>query len=97
MMTFMVAFSSSVFSAILIEVEREFSVSQTVATLGISAALWGSATAPVLWGPSSKVYGIPIFVGFTGFVLFHIPVAVARNLETVIVCQFLVVFLGRRC
>jgi MFS transporter, DHA1 family, multidrug resistance protein len=46
---------------------------------------------PLVWGPLSEVYGRtqPLFIGFTIFVIFQIPVAVAQNLETIMICRFL--------
>lgn len=32
---------------------------------------------------------IPLFVGFFIFAIFQIPVAVAQNIETIIICRFL--------
>ena len=44
----------------------------------------------------SELYGrkIPLFIGFFGFAIFQIPVAVAQNLETVMICRFLQGLLG---
>ena len=41
--------------------------------------------------PLSELYGRkrPLFVGFVLFAVFQIPVAVAQNLETVLICRFL--------
>ena len=43
-----------------------------------------------MWGPLSELYGrkIPLFIGFFLFAIFQIPVAVARNLETIMLCRF---------
>ena len=51
----------------------------------------GFAGGPLIFGPMSEVFGRkpPIFVGCFIFAVFQIPVAVAQNLETVLICRFL--------
>jgi multidrug resistance protein len=46
---------------------------------------------PLVWGPLSEVYGRtqPLFVGFAIFTIFNIPVAVAQNVETIMLGRFL--------
>ncbi len=46
---------------------------------------------PLFWGPISEVYGRtrPLFIGFALFVIFNIPVAVAQNVETIMLARFL--------
>ena len=46
---------------------------------------------PLVWGPLSEVYGRtrPLFIGFAIFAVFQIPVAVAQNIETIMLCRFL--------
>jgi MFS family permease len=48
---------------------------------------------PLVWGPLSEVYGRtrPLFIGFAIFAVFQIPIAVAQNIETIMICRFLVV------
>lgn len=44
-----------------------------------------------MWGPFSELYGrkLPLFTGFTIFAIFQIPVALAQNLYTIMLCRFL--------
>ena len=44
-----------------------------------------------MWGPFSELYGRkpPLFFGFFCFTVFQIPVAVAQNVETIMICRFL--------
>lgn len=51
----------------------------------------GFAIGPLVWGPLSELFGRlkPLFVGYTLFNIFQIPVAVAQNLETLMICRFL--------
>ena len=46
---------------------------------------------PIVWGPISELYGrtIPLFTGFIIFGIFQVPVAVAQNVETIMLCRFL--------
>lgn len=49
-----------------------------------------------MYRPLSELYGrkIPLFAGLIGFAIFQIPVAVAQNLQTVLVGRFLQGFFG---
>ena len=51
---------------------------------------------PIVWGPISELYGrkIPLFFGFFLFAIFQIPVAVARNVETIMLARFLIGVFG---
>ena len=46
---------------------------------------------PLVWGPLSEAFGRtqPLFIGFALFIIFNIPVAVAQNVETVMLARFL--------
>lgn len=43
-----------------------------------------------MFGPASEVYGrrIPLFAGYIVFAIFNIPVAVAQNVETIMLARF---------
>jgi len=70
--------------------DAEFGNSRLVATLGLSTFVLGIALGPA-WSPLSEFYGRrPVYIGsFVAFVVFLIPSAVARNIETMIVTRFL--------
>lgn len=53
--------------------------------------LQGFAIGPMVWGPMSELFGRtrPLFFGFVVMAIFQIPVAVAQNLYTVLICRFL--------
>lgn len=89
-MTLVVTFASSVLSAAVMPISMEFDVGQVVATLSTSLFVLGFAFGPIVWGPFSELYGrkLPLFVGYFIFAIFQIPVAVAQNLETIMVCRF---------
>jgi DHA1 family multidrug resistance protein-like MFS transporter len=44
-----------------------------------------------VWGPLSEVFGrkVPLFTGYIAFIILQIPVAVAQNTETVLICRFI--------
>jgi DHA1 family multidrug resistance protein-like MFS transporter len=50
----------------------------------------GFGIGPTIWGPFSELFGrmIPLFTGFFIFAIFQIPVAVAQNIETILICRF---------
>ncbi|MCJ1300577.1 hypothetical protein MMC08_003374 [Hypocenomyce scalaris] len=89
-MTFVITFSSSVFSTATVVTSTEFGVSQEVTTLGTSLFVLGFAVGPTFWGPLSELYGrlVPLFGGYFVFMIFQIPVATAQNLQTIMVTRF---------
>ncbi|KAJ5770246.1 uncharacterized protein N7511_002297 [Penicillium nucicola] len=95
-MTMWITFASSVFSTATQVTAKEFNVSTEVMVLGTSLVVFGFALGPLCWAPLSELYGrrIPLFSGYAIFAIFQIPVAVAQNLETVLVCRFLVGVFG---
>ncbi|OCL10760.1 MFS general substrate transporter [Glonium stellatum] len=95
-MTFCITFASSVFSTATVPTAIEFGVSNEVMILGTSLFVLGFAVGPPLWGPISEVYGrkMPLFFGFFVFAIFQIPVAVAQNLQTIMLCRFFGGFFG---
>ncbi|KAB2571733.1 putative transporter [Lasiodiplodia theobromae] len=96
MMTFCITFASSVFSTATMVTAQVFNVSTEVMTLGTSLFVLGFAFGPIMWGPFSELYGrkYPLFFGFFVFSIFQIPVAVAQNLQTIMICRFFGGFFG---
>ncbi|MCJ1316777.1 Citrinin biosynthesis cluster MFS transporter mrr1 [Xylographa vitiligo] len=91
MTTFVITFSSSVFSTATQVTAIEFGVSEEVMTLGTSLFVLGFAIGPLIWGPFSELYGrtIPLFTGYIIMGILQIPVAVATNVETIMITRFL--------
>ncbi|PYH94910.1 MFS multidrug transporter [Aspergillus ellipticus CBS 707.79] len=91
LMTVSVTFASSVFSTASAVTAKVFGVSDEVMVLATSLFVLGYSFGPLFFGPLSELYGRkrPLFVGFFIFSIFQIPVAVARNLETIMICRFL--------
>ena len=71
----------------------ELHTSQTVATLGTSLSLLGYAIGPMVWSPISECPSIgrnPVYIiTLAIFVLIQIPIAMATNIETVVIFRFL--------
>lgn len=90
-MTMWITFASSVFSTATVVTAKEFNVSTEVMVLGTSLTVFGFAIGPLFWAPLSELYGrrLPLFSGYAIFAIFQIPVAVAQNLQTIMICRFL--------
>ncbi|PLB51231.1 putative MFS multidrug transporter [Aspergillus steynii IBT 23096] len=95
-MTMWITFASSVFSTATMVTAKEFNVSTEVMTLGTSLVVFGFALGPLMWSPMSELYGrrLPLFFGYAVFAIFQIPVAVAQNLQTIMICRFLMGVFG---
>ncbi|KAL4807558.1 major facilitator superfamily domain-containing protein [Aspergillus unguis] len=95
-MTMWLTFASSVFSTATMVTAQQFGVSTEVMILATSLVVFGFAAGPLVWSPLSELYGrkYPLFLGYALFSIFQIPVAVAKNVETILVCRFLMGFLG---
>ncbi|KAB8273757.1 major facilitator superfamily domain-containing protein [Aspergillus minisclerotigenes] len=91
LMTFSATFASSVFSTAERQTAAEFHVSHEVTILGLSLFMLGYCFGPLLWGPLSKSHGrrLPLMLGVIVFCIFQVPVAVAQNIPTIIICRFI--------
>ena len=88
--TLVSAFGSSVFSAATVAVSRDFGVDTQVGLLGLSLYVLGFATGPTFWAPLSELRGrrMPLWLSMFGFSIFQVAVAVAKDLQTVLICRF---------
>ncbi|RVX68845.1 hypothetical protein B0A52_07500 [Exophiala mesophila] len=93
-MTFVVTISSSIYASAIGPVAQEYGISNVVSILGVSLFLIGFVFGPILFGPASEVWGrkIPLLAGYYLFGIFQIPVAVAQNVETIMLGRFLAGF-----
>ncbi|KAH7021157.1 multidrug resistant protein [Microdochium trichocladiopsis] len=89
MTCFVVAFASSVVTADVGGVVEEFGCSEEVALLSISLFVVGFGLGPMVFAPLSELYGRRIIYGTTLLVavVFIIPGAVAKNIETLLVAR----------
>ncbi|KAG8850963.1 hypothetical protein FRB91_008663, partial [Serendipita sp. 411] len=87
---------SSIIAMTYEAVELEFGISPQVATLGVTLFIFGLGLGPLFLGPLSEFYGrAPIYIwSYFFFVLFNIPVALAKNVETWLIGRFLSGFSG---
>ncbi|EFQ90423.1 hypothetical protein PTT_12998 [Pyrenophora teres f. teres 0-1] len=83
--------TSSLYTSTYSQLQPEFGVSRLVCTLGLSLFVAGLGTGPMVLSPLSEFYGRrPIYIcSFTFFLIWLIPCALARNIETMLVARFL--------
>ncbi|KAL4800048.1 major facilitator superfamily domain-containing protein [Aspergillus venezuelensis] len=83
--------TSSMYTFTYDQLTQEFACSRLIATLGLSFFIWGLGVGPLFLGPLSEFYGRRniYLTSFTFFLIWLIPCAVAKNIETMIVCRFL--------
>ncbi|CAK7563681.1 MAG: Synaptic vesicle transporter SVOP [Sporothrix epigloea] len=88
---FVVAFASSVITADIMGVAKEFDVSEEVVFLSISLFVVGFGVGPLAFAPLSEVYGRRVIYGSTLLlaVVFIIPCAVSKNIGTLLVCRLI--------
>lgn len=94
--TLTAAFGSSIFSAAIGSVARQYGVSGQVGILGVSLYVLGFATGPIIWAPASELYGrrYPLIVSSFGFSIFNIAVAAGKDLQTIFISRFFGGFFG---
>ncbi|KAE8382465.1 major facilitator superfamily domain-containing protein [Aspergillus bertholletiae] len=83
-------FDSAVFSASSKNVARVFGVGLEVSALSSSLYIMGYASGPLIWAPMSELKGrrLPIVFAMMGFGIFNIAVAVAKDLQTLMISRF---------
>jgi multidrug resistance protein len=86
-----VAFGSAVISGDFKDIERDLHSGEVVTALSVSLMVVGFGLGPLLWSPLSELYGRrPMWViPSVLYVIFNIPCALAKNMETLLVCRFL--------
>ena len=92
LLTLSVYLGPSIFAPSIPGMTKEFHTSQTVATLGTSLSLLGYGIGPMIWSPLSEcpsIGRIPVYTATHAiFVLIQLPIALATNVETVIILRF---------
>ncbi|KAK9367075.1 major facilitator superfamily domain-containing protein [Lipomyces kononenkoae] len=91
LLTFCVAFASSVFTAGISLIAVDFNVSETVATLGLTLYVVGFAVGPLIFAPISEVYGRNVvYIGtWIPFMLFQIGCALSKNAATLLISRLI--------
>lgn len=82
--------TSSMYTATYDQITEEFNCSRLIATLGLSFFIWGLGIGQLVLGPLSEFYGrrYIYITSFALFLIWLIPCAVAKNIETMIICRF---------
>ncbi|KAJ6105062.1 hypothetical protein N7486_003751 [Penicillium sp. IBT 16267x] len=93
---FSIAFASSIFGASTAVTAKEYGVSQELMNLGVALFIAGFALGPLLWAPLAEVIGSAPILAFAliGCAVFQIPLALAKNVATILVSRFLAGLMG---
>ncbi|KAJ5189025.1 Major facilitator superfamily [Penicillium cf. griseofulvum] len=88
--TFAGSFTSAVFSAAISGFSKEFNTSTEVGSLGVTLYVLGFAAGPTIWAPGSELIGRrwPLSLGLFGCAIFTIACAVAKDIQTIMICRF---------
>ena len=88
--TFTASFASAIFAPGSDSMAKDFGVSSEVGVLGTTLFVLGFASGPLIWAPYSELAGRrwPLMLGILGVALFSIASAVAKDIQTVIICRF---------
>ena len=83
--------TSSMYTSTYGQITEEFHVSRVVATLGLSLFVMGLGLGPMVLAPLSEFYGRrPIYVvSFFFYLIWLIPCALAKNIETELIGRFI--------
>ncbi|KAF2124243.1 MFS general substrate transporter [Dothidotthia symphoricarpi CBS 119687] len=87
----LVTATSSLYTSCYDQIMEEFGCSLEITNLGLSLYVLGLGLGPLIFSPLSEFYGRrPIYITSTVFFLIWlIPCAVAKNIETLLVARFL--------
>ena len=85
-----VALYSTSYTSAIPGIQAEFGISDNVGILGVTTYMFGIAAGAVTLAPLSEMFGRrPVYiVAFFLFVIFVIPCAVAKNIETILITRF---------
>ncbi|GKZ39304.1 hypothetical protein AbraIFM66950_012270, partial [Aspergillus brasiliensis] len=88
--TFIPSFASGVFAPGSEAAAKAFNVGSEVGILGTTLFVLGFASGPVIWAPASELFGRrwPLTLGLLGGAVFTIASAVAKDIQTLVICRF---------
>ncbi|KAL1870447.1 hypothetical protein Daus18300_005133 [Diaporthe australafricana] len=88
--TFIVSFTSAVFAPATKDASNYLGVSKEVGTLGTTLYVLGFASGPVIWAPSSELWGRrwPLTISMLAGGVFTIGSASDTNIQTLAICRF---------
>lgn len=74
----------------------EYQVSTEVTDLSVALFVAGFAGGPLLFAPLSRIYGhaAMLLIGLIGCAIFQIPLALAKNIQTVLIARFFMGAIG---
>jgi MFS transporter, DHA1 family, multidrug resistance protein len=87
---FCATFASAILAAPTSRISKHFNVSVEVGSLVTTLYLLGFVCGPSVFGPFSELYGrrIPMVLGAFGFLIFGVATAVAKDIQTLMICRF---------
>ncbi|KAL5358086.1 major facilitator superfamily domain-containing protein [Aspergillus floccosus] len=90
-MIFSVAFASSIFGSATSVTAAQFNVGDEVMSLSVALYIAGYAVGPLFFAPFSEIVGhsIPLSMALVGCAIFQIPLALAQNVQTILIARFL--------
>ncbi|KAF2467790.1 MFS general substrate transporter [Lindgomyces ingoldianus] len=96
LVAFILGFESSITSALVGPIIQMWHVVPPLALLNVSIFLKGWSFGTAFFGPISEAYGrqYPLSTGLFLFIVFQIPTALAKNIQTLLVSRFLTGFFG---
>ncbi|GIJ92651.1 hypothetical protein Asppvi_001929 [Aspergillus pseudoviridinutans] len=82
--------TSSMYTMTYRQLTEEFHCSSLIATLGLTTYIFGLGIGPLFLAPLSELYGRRniYIISFTLFLIWLVPCAVARNIQTMIIARF---------
>ncbi|PWY66713.1 MFS general substrate transporter [Aspergillus heteromorphus CBS 117.55] len=88
--TFGVSMASSAYAGSITQVVGYFSISDEVATLGVSLFVLGFAIGPLVWAPLSELIGrqLVFFISYLGLAVFCAAATGSQNPWTLIILRF---------
>ncbi|OAP64980.1 hypothetical protein AYL99_00952 [Fonsecaea erecta] len=98
LLTFSVYIGSSIYTAGILDVSKDFGVSRVAATLGLTLFVLGYGIGPMFLSPLSELPQTgrgPIYIGTLAlFVILQVPTALATNFGMLMAFRFITGFVG---
>ncbi|KAJ5718461.1 hypothetical protein N7488_004107 [Penicillium malachiteum] len=96
MTTMGATWASSIYSAAIPDVEKEFHIDEVTATLGTSLPLFGFGLGPILFAPLSEFHGRkkPVLIPYFISIMFSFSTATAKDTQTIMITRFFSGFFG---
>ncbi|KAJ5115661.1 hypothetical protein N7456_000009 [Penicillium angulare] len=96
MTTMGATWASSIYSAAIPDIEKEFHIGEVTASLGTALLLFGFGLGPILFAPLSEFYGRkkPVLIPYFISIMFSFGTAAAKDTQTVMITRFFSGFFG---